>query len=239
VEMGVSVREEETHERTLQSIAVKDTLIMQQWVHHWHTKYTLKSVLKTDSVVTIEAPKVAGWDMEIVPKPQHGTLNELRWQVTVPANQTVPFKVTRGQIVSEYVELISADAMQLAHLLEHANVMAPDLQAALREIIALYEQIAKVRESMTILGKERERRRKEQDDARENMKVMGSTPEEAELRAKMVAKIASTHDRLEAITQEFREKYVEIEGIEARIKTLIETLTGQPAKETPNENYSY
>lgn len=233
VELGVTVTETAASEHVTFGIRFdREKQVTQDVYTIITTAYWLENRTADDKVVTIEAPVTAKYELYETDVPAVETPTERRWQVRVPAHSKQLFTRKERMRTHQYrwmsqlthhelhtwlsnQWLDQSLFKRLSDLLDKEGQLAAwnnELKALQTEVTALYEQQEQLRANLTTLS----------GDA-------GVNGDEGALRKRMLDKLASTQDRLDAIEGRTGEINEQIVTTAAEIDALIVALQDEDA----------
>jgi hypothetical protein len=232
VELGVTVKEESQRLRNYHGISINEQWTDQQVYVIFQTSYTIENSTNTDKVITIEAPINAEFDLFDTRGPDAITLNERRWKVSVPANETTVFvrKERHMEVLRRVIRNMKYH--DLDRLLENQyidNALIDDLH----DILDAMQSINDMNTEISNREQEQKSLYEKQEEFRRNMKALGTTGKEGTLRLRAVDQLESGQDRLEAIDVEIADLKTQIKETEKQVDTMIAELGKKyPADET-------
>lgn len=175
------------------------------------TQYQLKNKAQQEKIVLIEHPRQPGRELKEV-KPVETTENFFRFRVSLKPGEEKEFPV--AEIVSRQTALSirELDRRQLEVHFAGARI-PPELRQRLQEIVAARERIASLQEQVQTLRQEIDSIFKDQTRVRENLRALGRSEEEQQLRSRYLSELNRQEDQL------------------GRLNVRVQTLTGQIAEQ--------
>ena len=232
VELGVTVKENFKKDVELRGLSIEGKVLKQQMYVIHLTTYTIENSTSTEKVVTIESPMQSDFDLFDTPKPDAETLNEQRWKIVVPANETIKFirRERRMQWNSEFIAQIKYHNLQL--YLENKYI-DNELVEDLRSILELVQSIGDRKAQIQTLNQETKSTYEKQEQLRKNMGSLKNAGKEGTLRERVVDQLESAQDRLEAIEAEIADLNAKIDATNAQFNAMIAELGAKyPADES-------
>ncbi len=172
--------------------------------------YTVTNSDTTPRSVVIEHPASPGWqflDKELKPEETSNSYHRFRVKLA-PAS-------TERLVVAEYYpqestySLNTIDDNLVGFILKTQGIQ-PEIEAALRHLLAKKDEIAGIQLQIQERRDELERIGKEQARIRENMKSLKGSPEEKTLLQRYVTSLNQQEDRLSKLNSEISAKEVEL-----------------------------
>lgn len=226
VELGVTVKEVFQNRSELRGLSIDNQYLRQQLYSVYETTYTIDNATNTDKTVTIEAPKQDNFDLFDTREPDATTLNERRWKVAVPANESAVFVRQERQMQWNHQDIRHMNYYDLDRYLENKYI-DNTLVDELREILDTVQSINDMNTQISKREQEQKSLYEKQEQLRKNMGSLGSSGKEGTLRQRVVDQLEASQDRLEAIDREVAELKSAILETESVITNLIDTLGGK------------
>ncbi len=223
VELGVTVKELHSSLSEVHGLYVDSKFLTEQVHHKMTTRYVIENSTDSDKVVTIEANKRDNYDLFDTPKPDVDLLKQWRWHVDVPANERVTFIKNERRIQSKQYVLRGLNMLNLKKYLDN-KYLDDNL---LRELVGLLETMQSVKQiekQIDTLTVEKDELWVKQEEFRRNMKALGTTGKEGELRLRAVNQLEAAQDRIEAIEAEIVTLKDDITATEKQVDEMIAQL---------------
>jgi hypothetical protein len=165
------------------------------------TTYVLHNADITPRQVILEHPIRGGWKLVDGMKPEDSSATRYRFRVAVDPGKTAELiiKELRPEIARIYISTLNDDQVT-AYV--HEGDVKPDLEAALRRVIAKKSEISRVDQDIISVQQETESIDKDQGRLRENMKALKGSPEEKALLQRYTKELDSQEDRLAGLQKE-------------------------------------
>ncbi|MBE2233635.1 MAG: hypothetical protein IAE85_09085 [Anaerolinea sp.] len=223
VELAIRVREESQNSRELRGLHISGHyLLIEEWDVRTQ-RYQLTNSSGQAMTVLVEHPRSAHYELFDSPAAREQTAEHLRFAVATPARGETTLQVQERRLVSRREELRRQSAQGLAGYLK-AGLLNTQTHNRLAELLGLWEQIAAHERRLTEIEQERQKLYSAQEQARNNMGVLGVSGAEGELRAAYVDKLRTCERQLDALTGEEARLKTEISRVQAEIDQKIKAL---------------
>ncbi len=223
VELAIRVREESQNSRELRGLHISGHyLLIEEWDVRTQ-RYQLTNSSGQAMTVLVEHPRSAHYELFDSPAAREQTAEHLRFAVATPARGETTLQVQERRLVSRREELRRQSAQGLAGYLK-AGLLNTQTHNRLAELLGLWEQIAAHERRLTEIEQERQKLYSAQEQARNNMGVLGVSGAEGELRAAYVDKLRTCERQLDALTGEETRLKAEISRVQAEIDQKIKAL---------------
>ncbi|MDA2930817.1 hypothetical protein MYX84_12880, partial [Acidobacteria bacterium AH-259-O06] len=161
------------------------------------TLYQLKNKATKEKAVLIEHPKKPGRELKNV-KPLETTENFFRFRVKLSPGQELGFPV--AEIVSRQTRLSVRELNRRQLEVHFAGLkIPPELRQKLEEIVAAREKIASLQKQVQSLDQEIDSIFRDQTRLRENLRALGRTEEEKQLRQRYLNQMNQQENRIEQV----------------------------------------
>ncbi len=201
VELGLKVSEEQTSFTDTTGIRIKDASLYFNQITTLRTTYQLENNLAQPRVVTIEQQIRPGYELSPgTPPTREKTAEFYRWTVNATARQRTTLVVEERMLNWRSEQVLNQDYNQLNEYLKAQWLDAGTL-ARLKQVLG--EQALIVHNSLEISNMETERENlyRRQEQLRQNLTVLATTGDEAQLRRRVFEQLAKSEERLNAIDQ--------------------------------------
>jgi hypothetical protein len=192
--------------------------------------YTVSNSDTTARSVVIEHPARTGWhfiDKELKPEETSNSYDRFRVKVAPASSAKL--------VVAEYFPqettyaLITADENLIGFILKSDGIQ-PDVESALRQLLAKKDAIAAVRRVLKERRDDVDGITREQARIRENMKALKGSAEEKALVERYVAGLNRQEDLLGALNSEIAEKELELNARESEYQQMAESMAFDQAR---------
>ncbi len=201
VELGITVKHEESHVRENYTRVVKSgTYIYKYYRQLRKTRYDFNSRLdrKIDAYLDHRFQYAVRED---TPEPAEITDNFWRFKVELAPKKSTEFTVCEVSEQAESIE-ISGIAKTAIHQMVSEKLISEKTKAELEKIADKAEEIEKLEEEIAKKERQEQKIEKGQKRLRENLKALGNTSEEAKLRQKYVSSLAKEEEHIEKLRRE-------------------------------------
>ncbi len=198
VELGVKVTEEQTQSSEMAGLNIQGAyLLIEEW-YSTRTTYTLENSTGDEMTITIEKPRLAGYELADTRAPDAETAEVRRWRVACPAHRSAEFVAQERTRRSRWEQIFNQSYDQLQRYLNDKWLDAA-AYARLKALLDEHAQIARNGQEMQALQTERGEIYARQEQLRKNMEVLKDTAEEAPMRRRLRGQLEHTEDRLSEI----------------------------------------
>lgn len=210
VELSVRVMDSiDSHEETVRRVVVRQGSLYANAATVQVTTYALINKAGRDYIFYLDHPR-GGNEYKLLdtPEPHETTDNYWRFRFTIAANQTSNFVVRQQRPQRQQFSLDAVGNDQLVLWIDQKYIDAKTAKA-IKEIIALRDQLQTHIDQINRLDKERNQIHAEQVRIRENLKSLGDRSAEKDLRDRFVRTLNGQEDRLEEIDREIKKATAE------------------------------
>lgn len=186
-------------------------------------KYELHNADSTARDVVIEHPIRGDFKLVDGVKPEESSTNYHRFKIKVEPkkNETLVVKEFRPDVTSIYLTNISDD--QVAYYTRETK-LKPEVEQALRKIVAKKGEIGGVDTDITIRQRELAEIDKDQSRVRENMKALKGSSEEKALLQRYTKQLDSQEDRINALRGEISGLQTKRTQFQAELDQMIQNI---------------
>jgi hypothetical protein len=215
---GASEQRPYTHLR-----AARGVLFLTRELRETRT-YTVSNSDTTARSVVIEHPSRSGWrflDKNL--KPEETSNSYYRFRVKVSPASSEKLVVAEYYPQETTYALNTIDDNLIAVILK-TNGIQPEIEAALRKLLAKKDEIAAIRHILQQRREDVDGINKEQARIRENMKALKGSPEEKALVQRYVAGLNQQEDRLASLNAEIAAKELELNARQSEYQQMAESI---------------
>jgi hypothetical protein len=212
VELGLRGQSARASRQDVVGLRIEGALLWTKQATTVTTTYTLTSSLGTAAVVTVEHPRMSGFDLVETRRPDALTPDWYRWDVSCPARQEVTFAVAERVLDWHQQAVLDQSYDALTRFLERRWLDRATLDR-IRSFLVERQAIGRSTEEIAELQTERERIYQRQEQLRRNLNVLGTSGEEAGLRRQVFGQLQASEERLggidarqESLTAQIRER---------------------------------
>jgi len=188
------------------------------------TSYKIRNEDTSARVVIIEQPIRSGWKLSADLKPEEQTATTYRFRVEVAPKETKDFAVTETSPTSSQIQINNVNSSQLETFVTRHEI-TPELEKALRDILAQKDSIAKLDADMRQRQDELESIGQDQDRVRQDLQSLKGTPEEKALAQRYVAELNDQETRLGVLKKEIADLQEKIKLAQEDLDATIEHLS--------------
>jgi hypothetical protein len=200
VELGVKVTEEGGSRSELHHLYVESAYFkIEEWLISWRD-YAVTNKTAARVKVLVEHSPTYEAELFDTPDPVESTDEHLRFEVRVPARGEKTLRVQERRLIARREEIRRQSYESLQKYLRK-GLIDRETHDAVREILGLRENIERTREKLADIEREREKIHASQKQIQGNMKALGASGKEGELRAGYVAKLEATEERLRELDE--------------------------------------
>ncbi len=188
--------------------------------------YAIRNQGADPRVLVIEHPNRPGWEITSEALPEETAPGVYRFRVTVPPQETVTLTVAESR--TEATRLAVTDVTKdTIGMLAQQGVSRESLEAALQPVLQKKAEIAATEAELNARRSETARIESDQRRLRENIAVLGDSPEERRLVARYVGQLDEQENRIEELRGEINERSERLEELRRELQALIEALSGE------------
>lgn len=225
LEQAVVVRLEEKHEQTsVHRVSARNGMFYEHKYEVRKTTCKITNKASTSKFLYVDLPKVAGFTVVESPVEPKDTANRWRFGIDLAPKQDKRVDIVIRKEIHESFTLANADATFLdTRFSVHVTngLIKPGIKATIEQIVDVNRQRAANQKKVRDLDAERVMLDADQARQRENLKVLGTARAEAELRDRLVKKLAGQEARYEEIKREIVRLKGEDEALKAKIAALV------------------
>lgn len=221
VELGVNVTEKLHGDvRTTGLHIRKGFVVYEQWAVNGR-RYIIENTLDKDITLTLEAGILNNYELFDTPEPDAETANERRWRIEILARSRKDFVQMQRTRTHRQERLEDLQYIKLQQFLENKWI-SDAIYDELKTMLDLLGELSSLETEKGQLASEKEAIFEEQKQQRENLQALsGGNEDEAPLRARVLAKLSTTQDRLDAIEEREAELKAEMSHLRKEIQAII------------------
>jgi hypothetical protein len=210
-------------ERVTSLRIARGVVIMQRELREKRT-YTVRNEDSKARTVVIEHPNRGGWKLTSAAKPDETAPNVYRFRVQAPPKATASLVVEELHAIDTSYQVTSLTDDQLGTLVKQGT-LTPEIEQALRGIIAKKGEVAAVDSELADRTRETDQIFKDQERLRENLKALGSRTEEKALVGRYTRQLDEQETRLGVIRREVAEREAKRAKLQAELDALVQALS--------------
>ena len=224
VELGIKVSEEASYSNETTGIEIKNATLFFNQIYTTRTTYQIENNLSQPRVVTIEKPDNSGYQLApTTPKPAEQTAEFYRWKISCPSKQRTVFVVEERMLNWYNEQVTQQDYARLNEYLRN-NWLDAQTIAKLQEILLEQNTISQNSQEIQTIEVERGDLYLRQEQLRQNLTVLATSGEEAQLRRRVFEQLSNTEARLNAIDQRIDALKVDNKQRQSKLTQLIAKL---------------
>jgi predicted transcriptional regulator len=221
VDQGVAVNKEvKSQYESVHEVIVRGSVIETYYYQINETKYTLKNKGDEEKEVIIEHPKEYGFEPWKTEKFEEETPNYYRWKVALEPRKSQEFTVKLRRLLSSLLNVIGLNTAIIEDYFNRGLITGEE-NSFLKRISELQSQVNEIELEMNDLQREKQGIFEYQERLRENLKVLGNTRQEAELKERYISTLSAQEDRIQEIETRLKELNKKREDIKQEMDTII------------------
>jgi hypothetical protein len=220
----VDTKQDATDPERVTSLRIaRGVMIMQREFREKRT-YTVRNEDSKARTVVIEHPNRAGWKLTSATKPDETAPNAYRFRVPVAPKATASLTIEELRAMDTSYQVTNFTDDQLA-IFARQRALTPEVEQALRAIIAKKGEVASVNSELAGRMRETEQIFKDQERLRENLKALGTRTEEKALVGRYTRQLDEQETRLDVIKRELAERETKRAKLQAELDALVQGLS--------------
>lgn len=221
VDQTVAVTKEiKTQYESVHEVIVRGPIIETYYYQINETKYTLKNKGDEEKEIIIEHPKEFGFEPWKTDKFEDETPNYYRWKIVLEPRKSREFTVKLRRLISSRLNVIGLSAALIEDYFGR-GLITDEENSFLKRVTELQNQVNEIEVEMNDLQSEKQEIFEYQERLRENLKVLGNTRQEAELKERYISTLAAQEDRIQEIEIKLRELNKRREDTKREIDKII------------------
>jgi hypothetical protein len=223
VELGITVKHEESHVRENYTRVVKSGTYIYKYYRQLR-KMTYEFNSRLDRKVDAYLDHRFHYNVrEDTPEPVEITDNFWRFKIELEPKKTTKFTVSEVSEQAESIE-ITGIAKKAIHQMVNEKLISEKIKAELEKIADKAEEIQDIEEEIAKKERAEQKIEKGQKRLRENLKALGNTSEEAKLRQKYVSSLGKEEERIEKLRSEVAALKEKLEREQDLLDEMVEKL---------------
>lgn len=219
----VDVKSEAATPERVTRVRIARGLLIAQREYRDKRTYTVRNEDSKARTLVIEHPNRGGWQLVSTTKPDETAPNVYRFKVPVAPKSTASLTVDEMRAAETTYRVSNVDDSQLA-LLVQQRALTPEVEQALRGVLAKKNEIAGVAAEIETRNAEVRRIFEDQGRLRENLKALGGRTEEKSLVARYTRELDEQENRLAALKREIAEREGRRQKLQAELDALVQGL---------------
>jgi hypothetical protein len=210
--------------RPITHIKIAKGVMVQTSEHRDHQRYTLRNTDRQARDVVIEHPVRAGWKLADGLKPEETSVSSYRFRVKVEPGKTAELKVDEVQPLLRRIALSNVTDDQIK-LWFNDQIIKPELERALRQIIQQKNEIAGIDQQVKTKETEISGINLDQQRLRENMKALKGSAEEKALLQRYTHELNDQEDKLQAARSQMGDLAVMRAASQQQLDKMLQEIT--------------
>ncbi len=199
VDQTVAVTKEvKTQYESVHEVRVIGPIVETYYYQVNETKYTLKNKGDEEKEIIIEHPKEFGFEPWKTEKFEEETPNYYRWKIVLEPRKSREFTVKLRRLISSSLNVVGLSSALIEDYFDRGLITGEE-NSFLKRVAELQSKVNEIGTEMNDLEKEKQEIFRYQERLRENLKVLGNTRQEAELKEKYISTLAAQEDRIQEI----------------------------------------
>ena len=185
--------------------------------------YTIHNADSSPRQVILEHPIREEWRLAQGLKPEESGTTHYRFRLAVGPGKTEKFVVNESRPSETDIYVSTITDSQVAAFVEEKTIK-PEVEEALRRVIAKKNEISSVDQEMRSRQTEMEAIDKDQARLRENMKALKGSPEEKALLQRYTKQLDGQEDRLAALKKENADLQTKRAALQAELNVIVQEI---------------
>jgi hypothetical protein len=190
--------------------------------------YTVRNEDSSERTLIVEHPVRVGWKLTSELKPEEESTTAYRFRIEVPSKETKTFTVEETKADTAQMALTNLNSNVLEAFVK-SNALAPELEQAMRKILAQKDAIAKIDADLKSKESAITDIVQDQERLRENMKSLKGTLEEKSLVQRYTSELNDQETQLAALRQQHATLQASRKQTQQELDSSIEQMTIDPA----------
>jgi uncharacterized coiled-coil protein SlyX len=187
--------------------------------------YTVRNEESAPRTLVIEHPVRAGWKLSADgAQPVETSADSYRFRLNVGAKSSVTLTVSESKPLEASYQVTNLTDDQIALFLKQGSIN-PEIEKALRPIVAQKERISALNDEVTKRNDEMDKIYDDQQRLRENMKSLKGSPEEKTLTQRYVKELDDQETRLAVLHREIADFEAKKDQAQAELDAMIDKLS--------------
>ncbi|MEI6044321.1 MAG: hypothetical protein WCS37_08020 [Chloroflexota bacterium] len=223
VELGLKVKEDQVSQTETTGIRIDRYYIYFNQATILKTTYQLENNLGEDRVVTIEQAIKIDYELVQTIQPAEKTAEFQRWKVQCPARKRTTFVIQELTRNWRTEQVLSQTYDNLRRYLEQRWLDSKMLDQ-LKELLDQQHTINRNTQEINEVANERNELYRRQEQLRQNLSVLATSGEEAQLRRRVFEQLSESETRLNNIDKRVNELKVENKQRQQKLETMLANL---------------
>nr|HEV7953969.1 DUF4139 domain-containing protein [Candidatus Acidoferrales bacterium] len=190
--------------------------------------YTVRNEDASARTLILEHPVRVNWKLTSEIKPEEESASAYRFRIEVPSKETKTFTVEETKADTARIALTNMNSDAIETFVK-SNTLTPQLEQAMREILAQKSAIAKIDADLKSKESAITDIVQDQNRLRENMKSLKGTPEEKSLNQRYTSELNDQETQLATLRREHATLQASRKQAQQELDSSIEQMTIDPA----------
>jgi hypothetical protein len=190
--------------------------------------YTVRNEDASARTLILEHPVRVNWKLTSEIKPEEESASAYRFRIEVPSKETKTFTVEETKADTARIALTNMNSDAIETFVK-SNTLTPQLEQAMREILAQKSAIAKIDADLKSKESAITDIVQDQNRLRENMKSLKGTPEEKSLNQRYTSELNDQETQLATLRREHATLQASRKQAQQDLDSSIEQMTIDPA----------
>ncbi len=186
--------------------------------------YTVRNAASNTRTVLIEHAARPGYTLRAPAQVEETTPSYYRFRLPVPGGQTAALVVEEVKPLTQIVSLSTIETERVNGFVK-SGLLSPDLEKALRKIIADHAAVRELDKQKNDLDERRGEIYDDQQRLRENLKSLKSSPEEKALLQRYTRQLDSQETELEKLKTQIADLDAKYRAAQSALEDYIQSLT--------------
>jgi hypothetical protein len=190
-----------------------------------NTTYTVRDDDTTPRTILIEHPLRVGWKLaDSAPKPAETTSSVYRFRLAVDPKSAEKLDISESEPLETRYEISNLTGDQITLFLQQKSIN-PEVEAALRKIIAQKNVVAGLEDQISERDDEKQKIYDDQQRIRENLKALKGSPAERALTLRYTQQLSDQETRLQVIAKETADLQARQDAAQNQLDNMIQNLS--------------
>ncbi|MFX1485869.1 MAG: hypothetical protein ACFFBS_01965 [Promethearchaeota archaeon] len=191
-------REDRMKDESVHKVIVRGPVVESLYYRAREAKYKIRNKTDENKEIIVEHEKEHGFEPVDMEKPSEETASYYRWRIAVDSKETTEFVVKLRRLISSSLSVVGITSSVLEFYLRN-KLISEEESEYLGKIVKLSEEKTGIEAEIAKLEGMQKKIFEDQPRLRDNLKALGKTRQEDELRTKYVTKLSEQEDALEKL----------------------------------------
>ena len=219
----VDARPDQQEPERVTDVRIANGLMVMRREYRDRRVYTARNEDTKARTLIVEHPNRTGWKFTGTAKPDETSPGVHRFRLAVPARASATLTVEETRPLETTVQVANVSDDQVA-LLVRQKSLSPDVEQALRAVLAKKAEIAAVNADIKMREDETNRIGTDQERVRENLKALGTRTEERALVSRYTKQLDEQETRLDVLRREITERQARRQSLQGELDAMVRGL---------------